>query len=165
LTAELEGVYRRHGLGTLLLPVGRARYHEDPAPLARLAKTIRTPAVYAGTSITIYDIMYLIARARAFVGTSLHGHITALSYAVPHLGLTESIPKLTSFLETWDLPEQQACVPLEGFGAKLEAVLRIPKSALEEKRQQLIQAYLQSFAAMFELIDVQEERLFAATRR
>jgi hypothetical protein len=101
--------------------------------------------------------MYLIARARAFVGTSLHGNITALSYAVPHLGLTESIPKLASFLETWDLSEQQACVPLDGFGAKLEAVLRIAKSALEEKRQQVIQACLQNFAALFEQIGVQEE--------
>jgi len=165
LTAELEGIHRRYGLSTLLLPAGRARYHEDPAPLARLAKTIRTPAVYAGTSLTIYDIMYLIARARVFVGTSLHGSITALSYAVPHLGLTESIPKLASFLETWDLPEQQACVPLEGLGAKLEAALLIPRLALEEKRQQLIQACLQNFAALVELIGVQEERLFAETRR
>jgi hypothetical protein len=34
---------------------------------------------YAGPRMTIYDIIYLIARARAFAGTSLHGNITGSS--------------------------------------------------------------------------------------
>jgi hypothetical protein len=165
LTAELEKVYGRHGLATLLLPIGRARQHEDPVPLGRIAASLRTPAVYAGTALTIYDIMYLIARARAFAGTSLHGNITALSYAVPHLGLSENIPKLASFLETWDLPPQQACVPQEGFGAKLEAVLMIPRSELEEKQRQLTRLCLRNFAALFEAVGIHEEPVLAATRR
>ena len=50
----------------------------------------------------IYDIMYAISCSGLFIGTSLHGNITAMSYAVPHLGLS-NIPKLDQYLKYWDV--------------------------------------------------------------
>jgi hypothetical protein len=159
--AELEKIYRRYGLGVLLLPIGRARNHEDHVPLAQLAGAVRTPAVYAGAGLTIYDIMYLIARARAFAGTSLHGNITALSYGVPHLGLTERVTKLAAFLRTWDLPDQKECAPLEDLGDRLGSVLTIPKKDLERKRAELTLASRRNFDAMLKSIGVVEEAVAA----
>jgi polysaccharide pyruvyl transferase WcaK-like protein len=55
---------------------------------------------------SVFDLMGLIAGARLYVGTSLHGAITAVSYGVPVLGLCPSrVRKLAAFLGTW-LDEQ-----------------------------------------------------------
>jgi hypothetical protein len=162
IRAELEKIHRRYGLAALLLPIGRARNHEDHVPLEQLAGAMCTPAMYAGAGLTIYDIMYLIARARAFAGTSLHGNITALAYDVPHLGLTERVTKLASFLRTWDLPQQTECAPLKELGDRLGSVLTIPKKDLARKREELTLASRRNFDAMLKSINVVEGAMATA---
>ncbi|HKI34884.1 MAG TPA: polysaccharide pyruvyl transferase family protein [Gemmataceae bacterium] len=149
IAAELETVSRRHGLGILLLPNGRARNHEDHVALAEVGAALGPSAVLFGGEPTIHDIMFLIASARAYAGTSLHGAITALAYGVPHVGLTLNVSKLDAFLRTWDVPEQQTCVPLEALSARVETVLRVPRERLGQKRDELVRASLANFAALF----------------
>ena len=47
----------------------------------------------------IYDIMWLIKHSALYVGTSLHGTITALSFEVPFVA--HGPVKLKNYLETW----------------------------------------------------------------
>jgi hypothetical protein len=150
---QLENIYRRHGLAAVLLPHGRARYHEDQVVLEEVRPLLRTPAILADGELTTHDIMYLIGSARAYAGTSLHGSITALSYAVPHLGLTRAVPKLDAFLRTWDLPEHQ-CVPLEDLADRLPDVLSCPRALLELKRDELVAASRHNFHKMFDALGI-----------
>ena len=49
----------------------------------------------------IYETLYILKNATLYIGTSLHGAITAISYGIPHFALTNKIKKLVDFLETW----------------------------------------------------------------
>jgi polysaccharide pyruvyl transferase WcaK-like protein len=148
IAGELEAVARRHGLGIVLLANGRARNHEDHVALAEVQAALGAEANLASGDQTIHDILFLIASARVYAGTSLHGSITSLAYAVPHVGLTQQVPKLDAFLRTWDVPEQQTCVPLEALCGQVDRVLRIPRQILEHKRDDLAQASLRNFASL-----------------
>ncbi len=152
--AQLEAIFQRHQLPALLLPIGRARNHEDQLPLAEIHAALHTPASFAEGELTVHDIMLLIARARAFAGTSLHGNLTALAYAVPHLGLTRRVPKLESFLRTWDLAQQAACAPLEELSDRLAPVLALPRPDLEARRDELQARSLANFSALFAALGI-----------
>ncbi len=148
IAKELRAIAHHHGLGIVLLANGRARNHEDHVALAEVRAALGPTADLAGGDQTIFDILYLIASARVYAGTSLHGSITALAYAVPHVGLTRQVPKLESFLQTWDVPDQQTCVPLEQLSEQIDRVLQIPRTVLELKRDDLVQQSLRNFTAL-----------------
>jgi polysaccharide pyruvyl transferase WcaK-like protein len=153
LAAQLEAIYRCHGLAAVLLPIGRARFHEDQVPLAEVRQHLRTPAVLAAGELTTHDITYLIASARAYAGTSLHGAITALAYGVPSLGLTPSVPKQAAFFRTWGIPGRCG-VALEEIAAQLPAVLAVPRPDLERKGAELVAAARDNFRALFEAVGI-----------
>ena len=53
-------------------------------------------------SATVYDILYTLASARLFCGTSLHGVVTAMAYGVPFVPLLSEDPKLRNNIESWE---------------------------------------------------------------
>lgn len=148
LAAQLRAVASRHGLGIVLLPVGRARNHEDHVPLHHIHDALGRSSEFVDGALSIHDIIFLIAHAHAYAGTSLHGAITSMSYAVPHIGLTQAIPKLAAFLKTWDIPEQQGCAALESLSDHVDAVLGVPRDRLEVRRDEVIRASLRNFDAL-----------------
>ena len=54
-------------------------------------------------NLNIYEIMYIESQSKCFIGTSLHGNITAISYEVNNIGIDKSVKKLDEFLKTWSL--------------------------------------------------------------
>jgi hypothetical protein len=152
---ELDAIARRHHLGIVLLANGRARNHEDHVALAEVQAALAPASELAGGEPSIYDILFLIASARVYAGTSLHGSITALAYGVPHVGLTRQVPKLEAFLQTWDIPEQRACVPLERLREQIDVVLQVPQAVRDQRREELAQGSLQNFASLFAATSIQ----------
>src|SRR5690606_244290 len=49
----------------------------------------------------IYEIMYLISHSDYFLGTSLHGCITAFAYNTPFIPLNKKVRKLNNYTKTW----------------------------------------------------------------
>lgn len=102
----VERIKRAAGLPVLVLALGRATGHADQRSQALLhqsgsAGSGSMPTVIADCD-SVFDLMGLIAGARLYMGTSLHGAITAVSFGVPVLGLCPSrVPKLAAFLGTW----------------------------------------------------------------
>src|SRR3546814_731365 len=94
--------------------------------------------------VTIWDIMYLIANAGVYVGTSLHGAITAMSYAVSYVGV--AVPKLHSYLQTWGVGGINHTVPLEGIHDGVNRALQTDRTALEQSREQQVKAAEASFS-------------------
>lgn len=82
-----------------LCPIGYAPDHEDPEVLSKLYQELGPKISTFFGDNTIWDIMYLIAKSSFFIGTSLHGVITAMSFAVPYLGLYGK--KTQSYIKTW----------------------------------------------------------------
>ncbi len=94
------------GLKIALLTIGKAPGHSDDGPLDKLHSLLGDERAYRVDSGNIEDIISCIASSKLYCGTSLHGAITALAYAVPQIALLpQNVIKLSSFLETW-VPKQ-----------------------------------------------------------
>lgn len=84
----------------VLLPIGRAPEHDDQKALNKISKYMQSH-YYLPEQNSIFDTMNLICNSKLYIGTSLHGAITAISYNIPHVAFTDKITKLNEFLITW----------------------------------------------------------------
>jgi hypothetical protein len=148
IVAALEAIYEQHGLRALLLPIGRYVGLDDHRALENLRAKLRTPSLVVSREASLWEIMLVIARARLFLGTSLHGNVTSQSFAVPHLGLSDAPCKLDYYLGSWDLPEQASCARLDALAARVDAVLAVPDDARMKKRAELIARSHENFAKL-----------------
>jgi len=96
---ELETFSRKTGLRVVLCPIGLAMDHNDQKILSKLKSLIPSFIYYDPQNI--YEIMFLLAHSKMYLGTSLHGIITAQSFGVPSIAFTEKIPKLKYYIQTW----------------------------------------------------------------
>lgn len=96
----------------VLVPIGYAILHDDLVALRKLRKNI--PEAVLIENLTIKEIMYLISGAEFFAGTSLHGIVTAMSFAVPYiaLGAHNSSAKLDCFVGTWGCKAYSKTMPV-----------------------------------------------------
>jgi polysaccharide pyruvyl transferase WcaK-like protein len=151
LAGQLDRLQRQHGLEVLLLPIGRAHGHEDVAALAEVRRHMPRPAALFD-DLSIWEIMALIAWSGLFVGTSLHGAVTAQAFAVPRVGLVPRHVKLAEYLQPWDIPEQQECVAPSQLAIAAERVMGVPAARREARREELVTAYEQTFERMAEAL-------------
>lgn len=80
----------------------------DEAVLAELAE--RYPKLKFIVPHNIFETMLLIANSGGYLGTSLHGFITAYSFEVPAFGFSD-VEKLKAYIETWANPEDHLVEP------------------------------------------------------
>ena len=102
LAEKIRAIHRETGLGVLLLPLGQAPGHEDQVALRQISGLLEGLPVESFPRANVHDILTAISHARLFIGSSLHGNLTALVYGVPHVGFGERVPKLDLMLRTWD---------------------------------------------------------------
>lgn len=115
IARTIEGVARAQGLKILLLAIGTATAHEDDIALANIKKHLNRDVLVAEVfDGSVWEIMALIADAAIYIGTSLHGAITAMSFGVPHLAFTSEVRKLQEFLLTWGIPQKTSYLPITG---------------------------------------------------
>lgn len=98
--ALIEKVVDEYKMGVCLCPIGTASGHSDDIALAKIHNLLKCKdKALLVNSPNIYDIMWLIKHSALYVGTSLHGTITALSFEVPFVA--HGPIKLKNYLETW----------------------------------------------------------------
>ena len=151
---QIEEICRREGLRCMLLPIARYSGLEDATGLARLRKRVKTPTILAGTDTTIEEIMYLIAKSAVFCGTSLHGNITAQSFAVPHVGLSLRPCKVDYYLRSWDISEQALCPPIDDLARILRRSFSVPEKRRQDLRRELIALSRNNFARLYNAVRV-----------
>nr|WP_317631520.1 polysaccharide pyruvyl transferase family protein [uncultured Flavobacterium sp.] len=83
----------------VLTPIGLTYGHDDLVILNKMKDLF--PNFILSNPKTVFDIMSIISHAQMYIGTSLHGAITALSYNVIPIGYNSNITKLESYLKTW----------------------------------------------------------------
>lgn len=129
------------GLKVFLLAIGTATAHEDHVALKRiqalLDKDCLAGVLYDGN---VWEIMGAIACARLYVGTSLHGAITAISFGVPRLAFTDQVKKLREFLTTWDNQAFHRPLEFSGNPALVSEALSIGQDELKAISAKLIDA-------------------------
>lgn len=100
IVAELVAYAERTGSAVALLPIGRC--HGDDRVLRSIEKLSNNRLTYINV-ITIFDMIAVIAASVRFLGTSMHGNITAFSYGIPHLFGPLDVDKIKGFLEVAEL--------------------------------------------------------------
>lgn len=81
-----------------LCPIGMALGHSDQIALKNISSLLKCDYLFIRQP-NIFDIMWLIKHSRMYVGSSLHGTITAMSFGVPYIGYGPK--KLEAYIGQW----------------------------------------------------------------
>lgn len=115
LVKELKIIIEFTGLRVCLLSIGKASGHSDDIPLNKIHHELGGKSFFINSG-NIYEIMHAISCSKLYIGTSLHGAITAMAYLIPHIALfPNKILKLSSFLKTWSLASFYRCSEIKSL--------------------------------------------------
>lgn len=98
-TDNLKTFSHQNNLKVILCPIGLALDHSDDILLKNIQSKIPEFSYYHPKNL--YEIMFLIKESKIYIGTSLHGVITAQSFNKPFFVFPEKIPKLKIYIDTW----------------------------------------------------------------
>lgn len=123
------------GYVIVLCAIGHALGHEDLKPLKRLYDRSlaegRKDFIFIQDRLNVYDLMCLIKESSLYIGTSLHGVITSMSFGVPYVALNKDIVKVGEYLRTWGVAELDAqCSESEIFESARSALSVTKESML-----------------------------------
>lgn len=96
---QLSSILESTGISICLCPIGTAMGHQDDIALSQIYEICKSDKVHLVSQPTLWEIMWLIKNARLYIGTSLHGVITSLSYKTPYI--SHSVPKVEEYLKQW----------------------------------------------------------------
>lgn len=135
------------GYSICLCPIGTAPGHEDHIPLRSINEQLGEASVFIQNP-SLWDIMYLISEAKLYIGTSLHGVITAMSFCVPYLAVNKQVKKVQSYLDTWSCEELNKMIDVSEIAQCALKAMQLPVSALETSRSKQIELSRESFKNM-----------------
>lgn len=122
IVKQLTDLYNLTGIPVILCPIGKAVGHEDHLALKAINEKLEIPHIYFNQP-NIWDIMFLIAKSKLYIGTSLHGLITAMSYSVPYLGIVRPNMKIQKYLDDWAISELRHSVDIDEFVISAKIIL------------------------------------------
>lgn len=148
IAAQLERIAQAHGLGIALFRAGAAPWHDDLDCYQRLAAHLRAPTRIVAT-LNLWDICALIAHGRGFLGSSLHGRIVAMAYALPRLNLHRAAPgKPAAYAASWEAAGLPLSVPVAEIAAGMTAALAADPARLRQLAGELAARYRRGFAQL-----------------
>lgn len=103
----LSNLNDKRNLKVCLCPVGFALGHEDHIVLRNVHNKLSELGItpFFLEELKIWDIMFLIGHSKLYIGTSLHGAITAMSYKRPYIGIMTR--KTIDYINTWGINQRQ----------------------------------------------------------
>lgn len=106
LAAQLSQAQAASAPALVFFCAGLAPWHDDPAVYERLLTRLAADCPAAlFHSAHIWDLCALLAHARAYCGSSLHGRIVASAFARPAVSLVRDVAapsKPAAYAATWD---------------------------------------------------------------
>lgn len=114
----------------VLLPLGRC--HGDEEFLHLVMKASGGAFKYADAR-TVSDAVSIIAACDLFVGTSLHGAVTAFSFGLPHLHGPLPADKVEGFLRSVNLPLTLRLASWRELDEKLELAAELDREFLNAR--------------------------------
>lgn len=151
---QLNLVYSKLKTKIVLCPIGTAFGHEDHIALKRIYQKLNNNFTVLIESPSIFEIMLLIVNSKLYIGTSLHGVITSMSFGIPYIGLKKETEKLVFYLQTWGEKELNQVYDVDDFASQAITIFnskKIMKSIEDETRYQK-QLYYQSVDRMIKIL-------------
>jgi hypothetical protein len=114
ISTALDKVARTQRCGIVFFRAGAAPWHDDLDCYRRAAAMMREPSMLM-RSINLWAMCALIAGSMAFLGSSLHGRIIAMAYALPRLNLLlpgepSEHSKPAAYAATWENSDMPGAV-------------------------------------------------------
>ncbi len=158
IAGQLDQVAAEQGLGIVLFRAGAAPWHDDIDVYRRLAQRLRVASLRIFGSLQVWDICALIAHGRVYCGSSLHGRIVAMAFALARVNLawdgdegTEDKP--SAFAATWDRSCLPASTLVGGMAAAIECALAVDQTVLQQTAGDLVARYREGFATFARSLD------------
>lgn len=149
---QLEILNSENGLNILLCPIGTAGGHEDHIPLLEIYNKLQVKNKYFVENPNVLEIMSLIANASLYVGTSLHGIITSMSFGVPYVGINKSQVKLQAYVETWGLDNLGEIQHPKDFISYAQRALSVSQFAILEESKTAKEVYYDHVEKMHQIL-------------
>jgi len=127
---QLKRYQERTQSEIVLLPTGYC--HGDHELLQRLGKQSGGTLKYAGVH-SVFDMISIIAASNLFIGTSLHGNITAFSYGIPHLFGPLPVDKAEGFLKITGLPAELKLDSWSEISDKINMISKLPPAFFSQR--------------------------------
>jgi polysaccharide pyruvyl transferase WcaK-like protein len=153
IAKQLDELQVITNLEILLMPIGFCSGHDDLKALKIIKGFLDNPQIKIRSEKNIFALMELIAGAKLFIGTSLHGVITAMSYNVPYIGLNSSIKKLEDYLNTWGVEGLDTCTAYENIASRATYALTVEKEILINHSQTQKKLVYKSFNNIINIIN------------
>jgi hypothetical protein len=104
-------------------------------------------------SLNLWDICGLIAGARCYLGSSLHGRIVAMAYGLPRLNLClpgqqGAASKQAAYAATWDLPAMPGVLPVHAVPEGLNRAMGTDPQARQQLADLLAERCLAGYALL-----------------
>jgi hypothetical protein len=152
LADQLARLAAATGLGLVLFRAGAAPWHDDLDLLQRLAARLPQGAVQVFASLQLWDICALIAGSRGYAGSSLHGRILAMAFALPRLNLRPPTPhgaaKQAAYAATWEAPGLPTVVPVAELAQAMVQALASDPARLRRLAAEGAARYRAGFATL-----------------
>jgi len=153
IAAQLDQLAAATKLGIVLFRAGAAPWHDNLAGLQRVAAFMLAPGVQVFASLHLWNICALIAHSRGYGGSSLHGRIVAMAYALPRLNLrspqaTDARSKQAAFAATWEEAGTPGVVAVDALARDLQQALAVAPAAWQRTARRLVAQYRQGFDAL-----------------
>lgn len=138
---KLKSFIEKTHLNVVFLPIGMAALHEDLIPIKKIYDSFQSSSladkVILVNNNTIFDTMSIIANSKLFIGTSLHGNVTALSYGNPSIGLDSRVIKLNDLLKTYSINQQAIGIDYEDMDVEMIKALDIDRQDLKRNSERI----------------------------
>ncbi|MCK4819960.1 polysaccharide pyruvyl transferase family protein, partial [bacterium] len=119
IVKQLTSYKQRTDSEVILMPIGHC--HGDANALKRLAAKSEGSLKYVGL-YSIFDMISVLAACDLFLGTSMHGNITAFSFGIPHLFGNIQVDKAKGFLDIAELSTDLKLKSWSQINEKLDMV-------------------------------------------
>lgn len=153
LLRQLIALKHKLGVEIVLLPLGYC--HGDGRYLQKLGEKSGGLLKYAGEP-SVYANISIIAACSMFVGTSMHGNITAFSFGVPHLFGPIAVDKVDGFLEVVGLGADFKLAAWSQLAERYAMVSALPPAYFLSKAaaaKMAVHATFQKLAAILKAAD------------
>lgn len=150
---ELSKINQTFKLPIVFIAIGNAAGHNDTAGINKVISFMSDSATYdTYLNGNIFDLMTIIRNSSCYCGTSLHGLITAMSFAVPRVALLPKLRKQINYMDSWDLPHMPRGVIPEKLKESVEIAISTPNKALKEVKENLNDEYMKHFRCMSKML-------------
>ena len=153
IAAQLEQVSTLTGHGVALFRAGAAPWHDDLLCYQRVAARMHATSVKIFTSLNLWDICALVAYSRVYCGSSLHGRIVAMAFALPrinliHTGQAKRPAKQAAFAATWEDVGMPTTVEVHEIAQGIRHALSTDRTQRLQTAKELVAHYRKGFNAV-----------------